>query len=111
MTAQEREHIKQHLIVGQNHLKDKIVDLKELTQPIVPDCVIGRISRMDAINNKSVNEAALRQATEKLREIEFALENIDQPDFGKCRNCGSDIPPGRLLVIPESSLCVRCASH
>jgi len=35
---------------------------QELTKPVAPDVAIGRISRMDAINNKSVAESALRQA-------------------------------------------------
>ena len=38
------------------------LDYKEITKPIAPENAIGRISRMDAINNKSVTEAALRQA-------------------------------------------------
>jgi DnaK suppressor protein len=33
----------------------KILDLENLTQPISPNDAIGRVSRMDAINNKSVN--------------------------------------------------------
>jgi len=37
-----------------------ISNLKDLTKPISPENSIGRVSRMDAINNKSVNEAALR---------------------------------------------------
>ena len=49
-----------------NHIKKKIEDLKEniksyqvLTQPVVPDNAIGRLTRMEAINSKSINEAAL----------------------------------------------------
>ncbi len=30
--------------------KKTITELKELTKPIAPDCAIGRVSRMDAIN-------------------------------------------------------------
>ena len=66
---------------------------------------------MDAINNKSVNEAALRLAESKLRNINISLENIDEPDFGKCRRCGFEIPLGRLMVMPGSPLCVGCARN
>jgi len=38
-----------------------IENYKELTKPIAPENAIGRVSRMDAINNKSVNEAALKK--------------------------------------------------
>jgi len=36
-----------------------------LTKPISPESAIGSVSRMDAINNKSINESALRQSEEK----------------------------------------------
>ncbi|MCG8581654.1 MAG: hypothetical protein MI866_17140, partial [Bacteroidales bacterium] len=55
----------------------KIKSLKELTQAIAPDDAIGRVSRMDAINNKSVNDAALRQSEAKLGKLHEALERLN----------------------------------
>lgn len=61
-----------------------IIEYQELTQPVAPDVAIGRISRMDAINNKSVAEAALRQTEDKLsnlrRVLETELSNSDNED-------------------------------
>lgn len=111
MTSEEKKKIVEILLKEKVKLKTKIEDLKELTQPISPDCAIGRVSRMDAINNKSVNEAALRSARTKLRNIEISLEKSEDPEFGKCRQCGYDIPVGRLIVMPGSSRCVGCASR
>ena len=39
-----------------------IKQYKEQSSPISPDNAIGRVSRMDAINNKSVIYAALQKA-------------------------------------------------
>lgn len=89
--------------------KKLIEDYKEMTQPIEPDCAIGRISRMDAINNKSVNDASLRQAEEKLKKLNYVLGKIGSNDFGKCVKCGQKIPLGRILIKPESVHCVKCA--
>jgi|SRR6056297_2635362 len=86
-----------------------IADYKEMTQPVSPDNAIGRVSRMDAINNRSVNESALRNAEEKLRKLEYVKKNLDSKDFGKCVKCGQEIPLGRLLIKPESVHCVKCA--
>ena len=36
-----------------------VAQYRDLTKPIAPENAIGRVSRMDAINNKSVNDAAL----------------------------------------------------
>ena len=90
--------------------KDDISELEEMTKPIAPENAIGRISRMDAINNKSVNEASLRNAQAKLSQLEDALYRLDNDgNFGNCRKCGNKIQEGRLLLMPESPLCVPCA--
>ncbi len=88
----------------------KTVDeYRELIKPIAPDCAIGRVSRMDAINNKSITEAALKQAEIKLDRLVYVFANLDNPNFGKCAMCGQKIPIERILIRPESLYCVRCA--
>ncbi|MCF8364435.1 MAG: TraR/DksA C4-type zinc finger protein [Bacteroidales bacterium] len=109
ITASEKNLILEKLKKEKVKLDRTIHELRELTQPIAPDDSIGRISRMDAINNRSVNEAALRKTVEKLKTINFAIDDIDKPYFGHCRKCGEPIPFGRLMVMPGSSTCVGCA--
>lgn len=87
----------------------KILDLENLTQPISPSDAIGRVSRMDAINNKSINENALRQAQQKLNNLQRVLESVGSIDFGKCIKCKQEIPLGRILIRPQSLICVNCA--
>jgi len=87
-----------------------IKNYKELTKPIAPENAIGRVSRMDAINNKSVNEAALKKAEQKLNNLKIALSNINDPDFGVCFKCKNIIPIGRILLMPHARFCVQCAS-
>lgn len=89
--------------------KKDILDYKELSKPIAPDCSIGRVSRMDAINNKSINEAALRNAEEKLKALNYVLTKINAENFGLCARCGNQIPMKRILLRPQSVYCVRCA--
>lgn len=83
---------------------------QELTKPVAPDVAIGRVSRMDHINNKSITEAALRQAEQKLQSLHVAMSKVGTPEFGICARCKSIIPLGRILIRPESPFCVRCAS-
>jgi DnaK suppressor protein len=86
-----------------------IEEYREMTKPVTPDDAIGRISRMDAINNKSVTESALREAEQKLRNLQSALNRVGTKDFGVCAKCHNPIPVGRILIRPESRFCVRCA--
>lgn len=101
-----RIEIKKRLI----KVESQIEELKELTKPIEPDCAIGRVSRMDAINNKSINDASLIKKKLQKNGLEAALINIDDSDFGKCLNCGKEIPMGRILIMPESRKCVYCSN-
>lgn len=87
-----------------------VAEYKELTKPIAPENAIGRISRMDAINNKSVTEAALRKSKEKLEKLKFALTKVDDDDFGVCIKCRKPIPLGRILIMPQSRTCVKCSN-
>ncbi|MDM8161812.1 TraR/DksA C4-type zinc finger protein [Labilibaculum sp. K2S] len=111
MIPNEKINIENQIKEKIAQLEKDIVMLKDLTQPISPDCAIGRVSRMDAINNKSVNEAALRKKEVQLSALKDALKNIDSDDFGKCIKCGIQIPIGRIMIMPESKKCVNCASR
>ena len=111
MDSKKREFFKSKINIEIKSLKEKIIELKEVTKPIPPENAIGRISRMDAINNKSVNEAALRTAENKFKKLHFALNKVDDENFGICDRCHNEIPEGRLMIMPESNLCMNCAQR
>ena len=103
------KEIKQKILEEIAKTERLIVEYKELTRPVAPDDAIGRITRMDAINNKSVTEASLRQAEGKLKNLKRVLSRVGTSDFGICIKCGKSIPEGRLIYRPESLTCVDCA--
>ena len=105
-----RQEIEQNIRNEISLTEELIAEYKELTKPVAPDDAIGRISRMDAINNKSVTEASLRQAEEKLKNLERVLSRVGTSDFGICIKCGKPIPEGRIIYRPESLNCVDCAT-
>jgi DnaK suppressor protein len=106
----KKEEFEQKILEEINKTQILIVEYKEMTEPVAPDDAIGRISRMDAINNKSVTEASLRQAEEKLRNLQRVQSLVGTSDFGKCIKCGKAIPEVRILYRPESLRCVDCAT-
>ena len=109
MNKSELEKIKHKISLELQNTIQSIAKYKKLTQPISPENAIGRVSRMDAINNKSVVEAALRKSEEKLKKLKIVEKNIFNKDFGICIRCKTQIPIGRLMIIPESTKCVNCA--
>lgn len=43
-----------------------------------------------------------------LKEIEDALEKIEEGTYGKCITCGKDIPEERLDILPTAAQCINC---
>ena len=110
MTAEERKIIADRIETKISRLKEKIEHFEDMAAPVSPENSIGRISRMDAINNKAVAEAALREARKELHELEYAQGRVDKPDFGECAKCHGEINVKRLMLMPGSKYCTRCAS-
>jgi DnaK suppressor protein len=86
-----------------------IESLQELTKPVAPDNALGRLTRLDAIGSKSIKDASLGMARDKLNKLRYAKANLDKPHFGICSECYESIPIARILIMPESNLCVACA--
>ncbi|MCF6183338.1 MAG: TraR/DksA C4-type zinc finger protein [Bacteroidales bacterium] len=105
----DKNEIKEKIIIEIEITEKRISEYKELTKPIAPDCAVGRVSRMDAINNNSINQAALRKNEEKLKNLNYVLSKINDDDFGLCAKCKQEIPFQRLLIIPQSRFCVNCS--
>lgn len=108
MTEKQKEEIREIIENKVSKLKVDIEDLKQYTKPIAPENSIGRISRMDAINNKSINEAALLKRQERLKKLEYALTQIHEKDFGFCVNCSESIEWERMKIFPEGKNCIQC---
>lgn len=52
---------------------------------------------------------ALETTLEKqLKEILEALERIEAGTYGKCEDCGAEIPVERLMVYPAAKTCIHC---
>ena len=72
---------------------------------------VGRLSRMDALQQQAMAEAQARRRSARLRVIEAALKRMTDDEFGWCQSCGDTIPMGRLDLDPATARCVECASR
>ena len=69
---------------------------------------VGRLSRMDAMQQQSMDLAKEERRAKRLAILAAALKRMDEDEFGYCLKCGEDIPPARLEVDPAVPLCVDC---
>ena len=109
MDKTQLKAIQEKLLREIANTQKKLNEYTELCKPIAPENSIGRISRMDAINNKSVVEAVLRETKNKMQQLEVMKNKINDANFGTCIKCKKIIPFGRLMIRPHSKFCVRCA--
>jgi DnaK suppressor protein len=60
---------------------------------------------------RSQSSAILGQSQQHLKEIDAALQRMDDGRYGLCTKCGNAIALGRLQVRPQAALCISCAEH
>ena len=53
-------------------------------------------------------EAILHSARSQRDEVLAALARIDENTYGRCVDCGHEIPEGRLEARPDAARCVAC---
>jgi len=70
---------------------------------------VGRLSRMDAMQQQAMAQATERRRAVERQKLEAALARIDADEFGFCADCGDDIPPARLALDPTVLRCISCA--
>ena len=70
---------------------------------------VGRLSRMDAMQQQAMAQAAERARRRDLVRIEMAERRIAEGEYGFCEECGEEIPAERLEIDPMAERCVRCA--
>ena len=73
------------------------------------DSSIGRLSRMDALQNQQIAIELKRRQENQLLRIENTFKRLAKGQYGLCGKCKKPIEEDRLEVFPDAVTCVRCA--
>ena len=111
MTQTQRQAIKKKIIEELATIAREIDDLQELCKPISPECALGDLARFELMNDQIVSEKTLKEVQVRKNRLDYALSKIDKEDFGLCEECEEDIAYERLLLVPEATHCIECASQ
>jgi DnaK suppressor protein len=49
------------------------------------------------------------RAKAEIEEIDRALVKLEAGQYGRCEQCGKDIPQSRLEALPAAAMCMVCA--
>jgi DnaK suppressor protein len=95
----------------QRELQQLLDNDADTTRPVTLDQqAVGRVSRIDAIQQQQMALANQQQSKALLKQIAVALRRIESGEFGDCLHCGEAIADARLQVQPWANLCIACQS-
>lgn len=70
---------------------------------------VGRLSRMDAMQQQAMSQAQERARGSELIRIDQAFRRLADGEYGYCTGCGEEIADRRLEIDPAAATCVTCA--
>lgn len=107
-----QEAIKQRLLRRREAISELRSVSDESRRPVELDQTrVGRLSRMDALQEQAMSLETERRRKLELQRIEAALQRIEEGEFGYCLTCGEEIEVKRLDLDPTLPTCVACAKH
>lgn len=77
-------------------------------QPVSMDNSIGRLTRMDAIQQQQMALHTKGRLELQLVRIRTALRRVSDGKFGECVKCDEPINRQRLEIAPENPVCMQC---
>lgn len=86
--------------------------LHEQERPVALDQTsVGRVSRIDAIQQQNMAMEQRRRGAQRLQQIEAARARFTDETYGFCSRCEEPIGFRRLKIRPESPLCITCLNE
>ncbi|MGP0628802.1 TraR/DksA family transcriptional regulator [Nitrospina sp. 32_T5] len=110
MKEEDIQRLRDQLLSTKEELTALEAASKASTKPVELDQArLGRLSRMDAMQDQQMAQEAARRNQRMLVKIEGALRRMDAGRFGDCFVCGEEIDLRRLEFDPTSTRCIDCA--
>ena len=108
LTSAELSTLRTALDTVEADLRAQLSSSEKGARPVDLDEPIGRLSRMEAMQQQSMTQANRRAAQLRLQQVEAAKTRIDRDEYGECAECGEAVGFKRLVVRPEAPLCIGC---
>ena len=110
LAVMDLEAARDRLIAARAELEALREQSAEARAPVTLDQQsVGRLSRMDALQDQAMAQAAEQRRATEMARIDAALIRIDDGSYGECLRCGEEIAEKRLEIDPAATLCVDCA--
>jgi DnaK suppressor protein len=104
------ETVKQNLLDKQAEITSRVdrthKHIHHKEEPVSAD-FSEQVTEME---NEEIIHALDEEGRAELRQIQHALQRLEQGQYEICASCGENINQQRLEAIPETDQCINCAS-
>jgi len=108
LTKAQIEELRAVLLSLREELDGLLATSEASSKTVALDQPIGRLTRMDAIQQQKMAAEERRRRGLRRRQVVQALTAIDEGEYGICRKCEEPIDLARLRARPETPFCVPC---
>jgi DnaK suppressor protein len=101
MLVQKRKEIRARIV---DEIGEKMTE--DIDSTLGPALDEGDLSNLDL--GRDLDYRLLTMCTETLKNVDRALERLDEGTYGTCEECGGDMKEKRLQALPFARYCVDC---
>ena len=109
MSTERQEHYRDLLEALAEEVNTFLKKSKDASEAVELDTSIGRLSRMEAMQDQQMALELRRRKKRQLARVNNALRRLDEGAYGLCELCGGSISEERLEAFPDMMTCVNCA--
>ena len=108
--ALDLDGFRKRLIEERDRLNREIPSVSELAEPTSDDRQITAANAPLIGEIKDVQTDMADRKTHRLRQVQAALQSMDDGTYGICVRCNQPIDPRRLEADPAAMTCMNCLS-
>ncbi len=108
LAPEQLQELRDDLESLREELQMQLKRAEDDSKPVSLENPIGRLSRMDAIQQQQMAKASRANNKRRLTLVTAALQRATESDYGHCLRCDEPIGFRRLKARPESALCLEC---
>jgi len=107
-----RERLRTMLLEKREEIRARIVEeigekmTEDITSTLGPALDEGDLSTMDL--GRDLDYRLLTMCTETLKNVDHAIERLEEGTYGTCEECGAEMNEKRLQALPFARYCVDC---
>ena len=110
MLREERVAIAASISEQLTHLSHEIEVMRENLKPVATQCSKSDPQRAELMQNQEFIYKNFAVAEKRYNDLLHTQQHLEEA-HGLCLDCGDMIAYQRLLLMPETDLCVDCANE